>query len=143
MKSKFYKVVCKCGHVGGLKHFIRIEFPVNAEDGKEAAAIARTIPRVQHDKKFAIISCTEIPLENYNLLKKWNSKDEYLKCKTIQNQREIQHINQRIEDEQTCIVLRRDRKSHIKYHMKKETEKIESLRIAQLEGDNIDELHVY
>ena len=74
MKSKFYKVTCKCGHVG-KKWFIRISFPVNAESGKEAAQIARSIPRVKHDHKDAILGCVEIDYEEYLLLQVINSKD--------------------------------------------------------------------
>lgn len=62
MKSKFYRVTCKCGHVG-KKHFIRIAFPVNADSGEEASEIARRIPRVKHDHKDAILDCREIDLK--------------------------------------------------------------------------------
>ena len=56
MKSKFFRVTCKCGHVG-RQFFVRVDFPVNADSGKEAAEIARFIPRVKHDHKDAILNC--------------------------------------------------------------------------------------
>ena len=49
--KKFYIVTAKCGHVGKSK-YILINFPVIAEDGREAAKIARQIPR---DKSILII----------------------------------------------------------------------------------------
>ena len=50
MKNKFYAVVTKCGHVGNGK-YREVTFPINADSGKEAAEIARWIPRVKHHKK--------------------------------------------------------------------------------------------
>lgn len=67
MKSKFYKVTCKCGHVG-KQYFIRISFPINADSGKEASEIARSLPRVKHDHKDAILDCKEIDYEEYLIL---------------------------------------------------------------------------
>jgi len=56
--KKFYIVTAKCGHVGKSK-YILIDFPVIAEDGREAAKIARQIPRVKHHHKDAIRNVEE------------------------------------------------------------------------------------
>lgn len=55
----FFEVVAKCGHVG-KRYYYRGEFYVTAENGKEAAAIVRQMPRVKHDHKYAILSVTKI-----------------------------------------------------------------------------------
>lgn len=80
-----YKVIAKCGHVGKGK-YIPITFAINANDGKEAARIARNIPRVKHNKKDAIINVIKIDLEEYLSLKEKNANDPYLTCKNKQEQ---------------------------------------------------------
>ncbi len=85
-EEKFYAVEAKCGHVG--RHYcIVITFPIKAESGKEAAKIAREIPRVKHDHKDAIQSVRRITEEEYLSLTQQNSQDDYLQCKNIQEQR--------------------------------------------------------
>lgn len=132
MKSKFYRVTCKCGHIG-RQFFIRIDFPVNADSGKEAAEIARNIPRVKHDHKDAILNCVEIDYEEYLIIQKINNNDPYLKCKNPQEQDHIADLADRLEPEpkylQTVIKSRRNvvefknkkrncaEKSYISYQM--------------------------
>ena len=67
MENKYFKVTCKCGHVG-VKHYIRISLPVIAATRKGAAEIARYIPRVKHDHKDAILECKEITLGEFEEL---------------------------------------------------------------------------
>lgn len=98
MKLKFFRVTCKCGHVG-KQFFIRIDFPVNAESGKEAAEIARSIPRVKHDHKDAVLNCVEIDKEEYLILQKINNNDPYLQCKNPQEQAHIYGFVERLETE--------------------------------------------
>lgn len=98
MKSKFFRVTCKCGHVG-RQFFVRVDFPVNADSGKEAAEIARFIPRVKHDHKDAILNCVEIDYEEYVILQKINDNDPYLKCKNPQEQAHIYGFAERLETE--------------------------------------------
>lgn len=98
MKSKFFRVTCKCGHVG-RQFFVRVDFPVNADSGKEAAEIARFIPRVKHDHKDAILNCVEIDYEEYSILQKINDNDPYLKCKNPQEQSHIYGFAERLETE--------------------------------------------
>ena len=52
---RYYRVEALCGHVGKGR-CIRKEFGVVASNGKEAARVCRTIPRVKHDFKEAILS---------------------------------------------------------------------------------------
>ena len=80
-----YEVKCKCGHVG-RKNYIVIAFPIIANNGKEAASIARYIPRVKHDHKDAIISVREINDDEYESLIENNQNDKYLQCNNKQEQ---------------------------------------------------------
>lgn len=85
MKNKFYAVITKCGHVGKDK-YREVIFPINADSGKEAAEIARWIPRVKHHKKDAIIDVTEIDYIEYKALLEKNLNDPYLQCRNVQEQ---------------------------------------------------------
>ena len=93
-EKKSFKAVCMCGHVG-RNNYIPIAFAIKAVDGKEAAKIARGLPRVKHHKKYAVLSCEEISEEQYVELKRINDEDPYLSCKNIQEQREHPEIIQR------------------------------------------------
>lgn len=96
---KFFKVVCKCGHVG-KKHYVPIAFAIKAYSKKEAAAIAKSFPRVKHHHKDAVISVDEIDVEDYWDLKEVNNNNSYLKCKCIQDQRRMcENISDVIEAE--------------------------------------------
>ena len=53
MKTEYYKVLAKCGHVGRHRYITKW-FYVKASSGKEAAYIVRYKPRVKHDHKDAI-----------------------------------------------------------------------------------------
>lgn len=133
MKSKFYKVTCKCGHVG-QSHFIRIVFPINASSGKEASQIARNIGRVKHEHKFAIINCEEIDQEEYRILIVINKNDPYLNCENRQEQRRIAGLSLRIENEPEAVVWKKDRKASVEYKLKKEKIALEEERNI-LRGD--------
>ena len=91
----YYQVNAKCGHVG-KENYILIAFPIKANSAKEAAKITRSIPRVKHDWKDAIVSVNEINYEEYKLLQLSNSNDEYLKCKNVQEQKIIENLEERI-----------------------------------------------
>lgn len=88
---KLFKVTAKCGHVGKNYYVIK-SFPVQASDGKEAARIARNIPRVKHHHKDAIISVEEITLAEYYLLIQQNKNDPYFSCQNIQDQRRYDEV---------------------------------------------------
>ena len=94
---KCYEVVCKCGHVG-RQHYIPIAFPVSANSKKEAAVIARNIPRVKHHHKDAILEVNEITYEEYEILVERNKNDEYLQCHNIQEQNQLNLSERLLED---------------------------------------------
>lgn len=95
MKMKNFKVTTKCGHVG-KNNYILIDFAIKAKSKKEAAAIAKRIPRVKHHKKDAIVDCVEITEEEFNEILMKNNEDLYLQCKNIQDQRKIEGFESRI-----------------------------------------------
>jgi len=84
--QKFYAVTCKCGHTGSRSTYCKVEFPIKALNGREAAEIARFIPRVKHHHKDCIIQVTEVSFEEYIKIKEKNDADPYLTCHSIQDQ---------------------------------------------------------
>lgn len=94
---KYFLVKTQCGHVG-RNHYIEITFPVMAENGCEAALIARWIPRVKHDRKDAIVSVDEVSLEQYELQSDINRNDSYLRAQCPQDQAMIENFRDRIMD---------------------------------------------
>lgn len=99
MNKDYYAVTCKCGHVG-RNQYILITFPIIAESGKEAAMIARLIPRVKHHHKDCIIGVRKIDYEEFVMINKLNSNDPYLSCGSIQEQRLID-LSERVYSEIT------------------------------------------
>lgn len=81
-----YSVLCKCGHVGRHR-YMPIYFPVIASSRKEAAKIARQLPRVKHGHKDAIKEVRQITEREYEKLIKANSEDPYLKMKSAYQQK--------------------------------------------------------
>ena len=75
--NKYYIVDAVCGHVGRNNGIIK-SFPINADSSKEAAAIARMIPRVKHDYKNAICGVREVSYKEYLIQNKRNDRDAYL-----------------------------------------------------------------
>lgn len=84
----YYLVLCKAGHVG-RNYYMPIWFPVGAEDGRQAAAIARSIPRVKHDHKDAILDCVKTDYEGFLAQIEENAKDPYLQCRSRHEQDQI------------------------------------------------------
>ena len=121
--KRYYEVKTKCGHVK-LKQCIWIYFAIVAEDGKEAAAIARNKPRAKHDHKDVIAYVKEITFEEYMVLKADNDADPFLHCKNIQEQRAIAGIEERIERDEWNIErsgLRYQKEKCLEYKHKKAT----------------------
>ena len=85
--KKFFKVTCKCGHTGSRKTYIPKTFPIKASNAKEAAQIARWIPRCKHHHKDCIIEVKQCSYEDYIELKKMNKEDPYFSCSCIQEQK--------------------------------------------------------
>jgi hypothetical protein len=95
----YYLVLCKCGHVGRDK-YIPIYFTVCAENGEEAAYIARYIPRVKHNHKDAILECKRVDYETFIEQVAINNADPYLLCKSKHEQNAIMsQIKDRLVDE--------------------------------------------
>lgn len=123
---KYFRVTAKCGHVGKNK-YIPVEFPIQAKDRKEAAKIARNIPRVKHDHKDAILECVEISYEEWEILQFINNNDKYLKCNRRSEQKKIEELDERMEEDEHNKKIKFDkarRKARIKYKLKKYKEKI-------------------
>lgn len=97
-KTFYFRVIAKCGHVGRC-NYIPIAFPVIAESGKEAARVARNIPRVKHHQKFAILRCDKITYEDFEELKRINESDPYLKCTNKRELSEISNLEERVVNE--------------------------------------------
>lgn len=75
--KKYYIVIAKCGHVGRA-FFVPVPFGVCASSGKEAAELARELPRVKHDYKDAIIGVKEVDEKTYLQRRTKNYYDLYL-----------------------------------------------------------------
>lgn len=82
---RYFAVTCKCGHVS-RKHYMPITFPVVAKNRKEAANLARQIPRVKHNHKDAILQNDEISYTGYLDIKEKNLGDPYLNVKSSYEQ---------------------------------------------------------
>ena len=83
---KFFEVVTKCGHVGRQQYY-RGVFYMSAENGKEAASVARTFPRVKHDHPDAILQVRCISKEEYLEGRSRFLKEAYFQCHNVQEQR--------------------------------------------------------
>ena len=88
---KAYQVTAKCGHVGKNYYAVK-DFPVIAEDGKDAARLTRYFPRVKHHQKDAILDVVEITWEEYNALVLKNKQDPYFHCSNVQEQRMYEEV---------------------------------------------------
>lgn len=120
MENKYFKVTCKCGHVGA-KHYIKISFPVIAATGKGAAEIARYIPRVKHDHKDAILECKEITFTEFEELQEINRHDPYLCCECKQEQEMIEDFSDRLELEPRYLKEeKRNKRESVVYRVKRQ-----------------------
>lgn len=136
---RYYKIICKCGHLG-RKKYIPIAFPVKAFSGKQAAAIARNIPRVKHQHKDAILSVKEISFQEYNDLIIINNNDPYLKCSSRKEQRKTCDLSSRwvadphyVDFKKEKAKKREHRKERIRFLLKRER------IILTQSGGNVDE----
>ena len=140
--KKYYSVRVKCGHVG-KKFYIPVTFAIIAESAKEAARIAREMPRVKHDHKDAIQSVLEISQEEYIALRQQNDSDPYLQCKSVQEQRMIETIYDRLveEDREEREQYRKD-KTEARYYLgKKPIRNIKSFVKSQPDCTRISMVH--
>ena len=96
--KNYFEVIAKCGHVGRNK-YIPIKFAVEAESGKDAAAMVRRFPRVKHDHKYAILSVAKIDYARYLEINAINYNNPYLKCKSKYEQRLIVGLDEQLEED--------------------------------------------
>lgn len=94
----FCKVYVKCGHVG-INNCINVWMPVEAENKREAARIARWLPRVKHHHKDAILDVVIISKNEFDHLIQTNTNDPYLNCHSKQEQNRIEDLYTRIEED--------------------------------------------
>ena len=119
---KYYRVKVKCGHVT-RNNYIPKTFYIKAEEGKEAAAKARKIPRVKHDKKFAILSVEKITKDEYLEGIRINKEDPYLTVTSVQEQRIMcPNLDEEIVREEETITYK---KTQVRRHL------IEGARIKE------------
>lgn len=85
----YYAVGTKTGHVGRFQCRF-VEFAVSANSRREAAAIARQIPRVKHDHQDAIRYVEEISYAEFLAILEENQNDPYLQCKSKQEQKSFE-----------------------------------------------------
>lgn len=111
----YFEVVAKCGHVG-RGHYVPISFAIEARDGKEAARIARQLPRVKHHHKHAILSVSKINFERYQEIIREHHNDPYLRCRSKHEQIKIENLEDR-----TLIDPRNQR---VKYDKKERQERV-------------------
>lgn len=140
--EKLFSVTAKCGHVG-KRYYIPIEFAVQADSAEEAARRVRNYPRVKHDHKDAIKSVFEITREEYIALRQQNDSDPYLQCKSVQEQRMIETIYDRLveEDREEREQYRKD-KTEARYYLgKKPIRNIKSFVKSQPDCTRISMVH--
>ena len=140
MANKYFKVTCKCGHVG-IKYCIRISFPIVATCGKDASSIARYIPRVKHDHKDAILDCKEISYNEYLELQIINNNDPYLKCECKQEQEMIDNFSSRLELEPRLLKKeKKTKRESVEYRLKKQSYTFNEKWWEYLEEEEVDDV---
>lgn len=133
---RYYEVVCKCGHVGRA-HYVPVPFPVRAENGREAARIARDYPRVKHQHRDAILSVSELTPEEYRDLVRSNGADPYLRCRSRREQDLTCDLTGRMVDDPHYVDRgalrkenRRKRKDRIGFRIRRQEERDGADRLA-------------
>ena len=111
-KMEFYLVTTKCGHVGKTS-YVPITFPIKAENGREAARIARTFPRVKRNHWDAILKVEKVDEDEYLKQIVINNQDPYLHVSSKQEQKElVEDIESRmVEDNHQNEINKPTRKS--------------------------------
>lgn len=119
--KNYFEVIAKCGHVGRNK-YIPIKFAVEAESGKDAAAMVREFPRVKHNHKDAILSVTKIDYVRYLEIIAINDNNPYLKCKSKHEQKLIVGLKEQLEEDNHSKKEKYDkysRRDRVAYKLKK------------------------
>ena len=116
--KNYFEVIAKCGHVGRNK-YIPIKFAVEAESGKDAAAMVREFPRVKHNHKDAILSVTKIDYVRYLEINAVNDNNPYLKCKSKYEQRIIVGLDEQLEEDDHSKKVKYKKEKCIEYKIRK------------------------
>lgn len=120
MITNLYAVTAMCGHVGKNK-YIAITFPITAKNARDAAKVARWIPRVKHHVKNAILEVKKITSNEYNQLIAQNRNDKYLSVHSKQEQKSLcENIESRIVYNFNEIKIKNNRNDIVKYKLKKQ-----------------------
>ena len=120
---EFYLVTTKCGHVGKTA-YMPITFPIKAENGREAAKIARNFPRVKRHHKDAILNCEKVDEKRYFEQLSLNNQDPYLHVTSKQEQEQYNNeiIARVVEDNHQYEINKPSKKSkrpNLKFQKKK------------------------
>ena len=94
-QTNYYLVTAMCGHVG-KKHYVPVNFAVEAPNPLEAMEFTRRIPRVKHGRKDAILEIKPISYEAYLEQRKANREDPYLQARTEDDIKAISGLKKRI-----------------------------------------------
>ena len=131
---EFYLVTTKCGHVG-KGHYVPITFPIKAENGKEAAKIARMLPRVKHHHWDAILKCEKVTAEEYMIQLIKNACDPYLHVRSKKEQREL------VEDIESRLVVdnHQDEINKPRYKKCRPNLKYQAMKYSKYYEDNLGE----
>ena len=109
-----YEVCAKCGHVG-KNSYVDVIFAVRAENGKEAARVARSFPRVKHHHKDAIRYVIQIDEARYWEIRKANDANPYFLCHSIQEQRRTCEITP-VQDTRFSLVDEEEEKTQKRFY---------------------------
>lgn len=91
----YFKVTAMCGHVGRGR-YVSIDFPVRASSEKEAVLKVRSFSRVKKGRKDAILEVSTITRQEFDDLRRKNSRDPYLRCHCRSDQARIPGFSERI-----------------------------------------------
>ena len=105
---KYYKVKAKCGHVGRHNYLLKDLF-IYASSSKEAAMVARKMPRVKHHHKDAIRNVQEISFEEYQQGMLEHELDNYFNVHNRQDQLIYCNLDEDIERELEIVKPRKNR----------------------------------
>ncbi len=140
--TKYYIVTCKGGHVG-RHYYLPIELPIIASSAKEAADIAKGMPRVKKNRDDVILNVNEVSYLEYQNQCNINLNDPYFKCHNIQEQRLYCYLSDRLvyddyNDEKSYDDNKDSRNDRIK-----RKKRIEELRYDYVSNLSINNYLIY
>ena len=123
-----YEVCAKCGHVG-RNYYVDKIFAVVASDGKEAAAMVRSFPRVKHDHKYAIRYVESIDSARFAEIISENHLDPFFHCRNVQEQRKTCNLDLDIHFDKE---VKRYQKERSEKHYGRPKEKVKRASSSEL-----------